>query len=99
MNGETYPLDDAAIELLAELREQIRAANIASNAVIALFAKQHGLTGRIRIADNGRELILEAKPPRPRTHSGTHPLTENTCDDPQCWCNGNLIHAANAAEG
>ena len=21
-------------------------------------------------------------------HSGSHPITETTCDDPQCWCRG-----------
>ena len=64
---ETYPLDDAAIALLTELREQVQSAQIAMNTVIAYFARQHGLQGKITLAGNGRELILE-----PQTGAGAN---------------------------
>lgn len=33
-----------------------------------------------------------------RVHSGTHPITETTCDDPRCWCNGGVEQAQPDAE-
>lgn len=63
---ETYPLDDTAITFLAEIREQIKNAHLAMNTVLAYFARQHKLTGQIRLADNGRELIIEALPVEPQ---------------------------------
>lgn len=63
---EIYPLDDTAIALLTEMREQIKNAQLAMNTVIAYFARQHKLTGQIRLADNGRELIIEALPAAPQ---------------------------------
>lgn len=26
-----------------------------------------------------------------RLHTGSHPITETTCDGPQCWCNGGSV--------
>lgn len=26
-----------------------------------------------------------------RLHIGSHPMTETTCDGPQCWCNGGSV--------
>lgn len=57
-NHETFPLDDAAIDTVAELRENIKAAQIAINAVLSYFARQHKLKGKIQLSDNGRELII-----------------------------------------
>jgi hypothetical protein len=64
-NIETFPLDDAAIGMIAELENQMRAAQVATQAIVTYFARQQGLTGDIRIADNRRELII-----RPRTPHG-----------------------------
>ena len=55
---EIFPLDEAAIATVAELRENIRAAQFAINAVVSYFVRQHELKGRIQLSDNGRELIV-----------------------------------------
>lgn len=62
-NHEIYPLDEAAIATVAELRENMKAAQIALNAVLTYFARQHELKGRIQLADNGRELLLYTNVP------------------------------------
>ena len=59
----TYPLDDAAITTIAELREQVKAAQIAMNAILNYFARQHDLKGQLMLADNGRELVLQPRQP------------------------------------
>ena len=61
-NNERFPLDEAGIQAIAELREQAKAAQIAMNAILGYFARQHELSGRLTLAENGRELILEAAP-------------------------------------
>ena len=61
-NQETFPLDDAVIATLGEIRDSVKAtqqgAVMATQAVIACFARQHGIQGQITIADNQRELII-----------------------------------------
>ena len=59
---DILPLDDAAIATVAELRENIRGAQYAINAVLSYFARQHELKGRIQLSDNGRELIIYNTP-------------------------------------
>ena len=53
---EVYPLDDAAIEILAEMSQQRAALETSMNAVLAYFAKQHKLKGQWRLSPNGKEL-------------------------------------------
>ena len=55
---EIFPLTDAAIATVAELRENIKGSQIAINAVLTYFAREHELKGRIQLSDNGRELIV-----------------------------------------
>jgi hypothetical protein len=55
---ETFPLDDAAIASIAELREQLKTAQIAMNAILSYFARQHGLAGTWTLSENGRELVF-----------------------------------------
>lgn len=55
---EILPLDDAAIATVAELRENIRGAQFAINAVLSYFARQHDVKGRIQLSENGREIIV-----------------------------------------
>ena len=62
-NHEIFPLDEAAIATVAELRDNIRGAQIAINAVLSYFARQHELKGRIQLSDNGRELIVYSSMP------------------------------------
>ena len=62
-NGEErFPLDDAAIQTLQEIRDSVKAAQagaqMAQQAVIAYFCRQHNLQGQVGIAENGRELIV-----------------------------------------
>jgi hypothetical protein len=60
-NEEVFPLDDAAIESLAEIDQQERQAassfNGARQGILALFAKQHKLQGNWKLSDNKRELV------------------------------------------
>ena len=53
-----YPLDDAAISTIAELREGMRPYTTAINAVVLYFARAHGLRGECSLSEDGRELIL-----------------------------------------
>jgi hypothetical protein len=57
-NVESYPLDDAAISMLAELENQVRAAQVAQQAIVMYFARQQNIKGEVRIAENRRELIV-----------------------------------------
>lgn len=52
---ETYPLDDAAISMLSEIRQ---AASLQMSSVLAYFARQNNIKGTVRLADNGREVII-----------------------------------------
>lgn len=55
--ADTYPLDEAAIEILAEINQQQAALNASMNGALSLFAKQHKLQGQWRLASNGKELV------------------------------------------
>lgn len=59
---ETYPLDEALIELLKEIDEQVRRvqeqANMQAGGALAYFIRSHGLKGNWRVAPNRRELVL-----------------------------------------
>ena len=57
MSEETFPLDDAAIEILSELNMQIRACQQSQESVLRYFYKKHQLSGKWQLAPNGRELI------------------------------------------
>lgn len=63
MNGqaiEIMPLDDAAIETIADLNSQIRACEFAKNSVLNYFGRQHNLVGPWRLAPNNKELVKDA---------------------------------------
>jgi hypothetical protein len=53
---ENYPLDDAAISMLAETQQQIEALTAARQGMLTYFVRLHKLTGNWRVAANGREL-------------------------------------------
>lgn len=59
MNEEIFPLDDAAISSVTELNEQIKTAEIAKNAILMYFCRVHKLVGKVRLAENNRELIIQ----------------------------------------
>jgi len=56
---ELYPLDDAAIELLAQFDEQERQINTARNAMLTYFVRLHKLQGNWGVAPNRRELVKQ----------------------------------------
>jgi len=74
---ETYPLDDAVIALLddmkkahvqfvqqAQQQEQLLLGQ--QQGALTLFIRQHALQGNWRLADNGRELVkARAEQPAP----------------------------------
>lgn len=59
-NEEVMPLDDATIETLADLSSQQRACEIAKQAVLNCFGRQHKLGPGWMLAPNGRELVKPA---------------------------------------
>ena len=64
---EVYPLDDAAVSLLADLRANIDMLNAQWNGALVLFIRQHKLAGNWIVASNGRELIRQGpvmEPPK-----------------------------------
>ena len=69
--NEIVPLDDAAIEALAdiEIQERIAIASViaARTATLNLFARQHKLPGEWRLAENKKELIKVKQETKERT--------------------------------
>lgn len=61
---EHFPLDEAAIESLAELDAQERQINTARNAILSYFLRQQKMVGNWQLAENKRELI-KLKPRTP----------------------------------
>jgi len=57
---EAYPLDETAIAMINELKEQMKPFQIAVNAILTYFVRQHKLAGNWQVADNGRELVQQA---------------------------------------
>jgi len=73
---EVFPLDDAAIETLSELdtneRQLIEASkniNVARQAILSYFLRQHKMKGNWRLADNKRELVLQPAETAPQPAS------------------------------
>jgi hypothetical protein len=54
---ELYPLDEAAIEIMDELQQQLNPLLLQQNAVLAYFARQHKLQGKWQLTPNRKELI------------------------------------------
>lgn len=61
--ADTYPLDDALITLIAELRQQAQAVEQQSRGALMLFIRQHGLKGNWQLSANGRELVRPNEEP------------------------------------
>ena len=57
---ETFPLDDAAIESLAELDQQERSIGVARQAILSYFLRQQRMTGNWQLAPNRRELVRQS---------------------------------------
>lgn len=57
MSEETYPLDDAALGMLAEIDQQERACIVARQAILNYFGRLHALGDGWQLAPNRRELI------------------------------------------
>ena len=55
---ERFPLDDAAVQTIQELRETVKTAQTSMQAVVAYFCRQNKIQGRVSLADNGKELII-----------------------------------------
>jgi len=58
---EIFPLDEAAIAMIAELDQQMQPLQTALNAVLTYFARQHNLQGRWTLAPNKNELVKRAE--------------------------------------
>ena len=53
---DTFPLDDAAIKMIADLHRQMEPLNIAMQSILQYFALQHDLQGKWMLAPNRKEL-------------------------------------------
>ena len=53
---DTFPLDDAAIAICADFRQQAQMIEAQARGALSLFMRQHSLTGNWQLAPNGREL-------------------------------------------
>ena len=69
---QVFPLDDAAIGMIAELDgrekqlvEAARDINTARNSILSYFLRQHEMSGNWALAENRRELIRTPTPPAP----------------------------------
>jgi len=60
---ERYPLDDAAISLLADLKSQMQRLDAQWQGALVLFIRQHKLQGNWNVADNGKELVKASGQP------------------------------------
>jgi len=56
------PLDDETAALFAEIHENIRMLTAQAQGVLALYLRQHKLTGQWKLADNGKELRRITQP-------------------------------------
>jgi hypothetical protein len=54
---ENYPLDEAVIQMMAEINGQIQALNQQWQGALVLFIRQHKLQGNWTMAENGKELV------------------------------------------
>jgi hypothetical protein len=59
---ELFPLDEAAITLLADIRNQMRMLEAQSQGALVLFIRQHNLKGNWQMSENGRELVKTPQP-------------------------------------
>jgi len=58
-DAEVYPLDDAAIEMIADLERNIQATLLQENAVLTYFLKQHKLGGNWILKREGEGALRE----------------------------------------
>jgi hypothetical protein len=63
---DSYPLDDAAIEMIAELDQQEKQVLVARNAILTYILRQHKLMGPWKVAPNRRELVRDAPAQQPQ---------------------------------
>jgi hypothetical protein len=61
---DVYPLDDAAISVLADLKANIASLDAQWTGALVLFIRQHKLVGNWGVAPNGKELIRRPDPPQ-----------------------------------
>jgi len=72
--AENFPLDDALISLLADIKthqqqveQQVMALNAQRQGALVLFIRQHKLQGNWQVAENGKELVKAPEPvPAPK---------------------------------
>ena len=55
--SDIYPLDEAAITLLADIRTQMRMLEAQFQGALVLFIRQQKLTGNWQVSENGREIV------------------------------------------
>lgn len=58
MSQETIPLDQEAIELIAEMLHTIRSSETSISTVLSYFCRQRKIRGTVRLADDRRSIIV-----------------------------------------
>ena len=66
---ENYPLDEALITMLGEIRLQMQTLQAQQQGALVLFVRQHKLQGNWQVAENGRELVKAAAPQIPMSRA------------------------------
>lgn len=66
-DSENFPLDEASIQILAEVNQRLEAINAEgqklrqmAEGALLLFLRQHKLEGNWQVAPNGKELVKQA---------------------------------------
>jgi len=59
---EVFPLDEALIEMIAEIRLSQQQAQQQLSGALNHFLRQHKMQGVWNVAENGRELVKQATP-------------------------------------
>ena len=67
---EAFPLDDAAIEILAELDAQDKVTHASRLSVLNYFLRQHKMQGNWQLSPNRRELVKAAAQQTPQQLEG-----------------------------
>jgi hypothetical protein len=59
---DNWPLDEATIQMLGEINEQMKGLAAQRQGALVLFIRQQKLQGNWQVAENGRELVKMAAP-------------------------------------
>lgn len=56
MANVSYELDEAAVNLIAEMFAQIKAAEVGISTVLAYYVRQNGIRGKVKLCEDRRSV-------------------------------------------